>query len=74
MLTGKGEGKVTRIIDGIAQPDIVAQRGDETKFIFVETSESLNQNREALKRFLDWYSDKDAAEEYIERCFQAKKE
>jgi len=59
---------MTQVIDGIAQPDIVAWNEEEFRFIFVETEESLGENREALKAFVRWYEDADAVQEYIENC------
>jgi len=63
---------MTQVIDGIAQPDIVAWNDEEFRFIFIETSESFIENREALKAFVGWYGDADAVQEYIENCIGEK--
>lgn len=47
---------MTRIVDGYAQPDIVAEKGDEKIMVFVETPSSW-KNRglvEALKKSFKW--------------------
>lgn len=45
---------MTEIIDGYAQADIWATRGDEIRVIFVETPNSLTKNAGALERSFVW--------------------
>lgn len=45
---------MTRIINGIAQPDIVSRKPDEVIYIFIETLESIEINRIALLK--SWQS------------------
>ena len=45
---------MTKIINGYAQPDIEAQKGQQKRLIFVETPSSLKQNTEALQKSLVW--------------------
>jgi len=39
---------MTRIINGVAQPDIVARKEGQVRYIFVETPESLKANEKPL--------------------------
>ena len=48
---------MTKIINGCAQPDIVATKGKEKVAIFVETPHSLKANIKALIKALLWYRD-----------------
>lgn len=48
---------MTRIIDGFAQPDIVARKGSEERYIFVETPQSLRENAGALEKTMGWLRD-----------------
>lgn len=45
---------MTRIINGYAQPDIVAEKGEEKIMVFVETPKSLKWNVKALTRSWLW--------------------
>ena len=45
---------MTQIINGYAQPDIVAKKGTEKVAVFVETPSSLKKNATALKRTWLW--------------------
>ncbi len=45
---------MTKIINGYAQPDIVAEKGEEKIMVFVETPTSLKQNAQALKNSWLW--------------------
>lgn len=45
---------MTRIINGFAQPDIVAEKGDEKIMVFVETPKSLRANSRAFGKSLEW--------------------
>lgn len=41
---------MTRIVDGYAQPDVVAEKDGKKVVVFVETPESLRKNIAALVR------------------------
>ena len=45
---------MTRVINGYAQPDIVATKGEKQRLIFIETPESLKKNAHALGKTLGW--------------------
>jgi len=45
---------MTKILDGYAQPDVEATKGNETILTFVETPHSLVLNKNALKKSLHW--------------------
>ena len=46
---------MTKIINGFAQPDITAEKGNEKIAVFVETPGSLRTNARALGRSLEWF-------------------
>lgn len=48
---------MTEIIDGYAQPDIVATKGKDKIAVFVETPHSLKANIKALAKSFLWYRD-----------------
>lgn len=48
---------MTKIIDGYAQPDIVATKGKEKIAVFVETPHSLKANSKALFKSFLWYKE-----------------
>ena len=45
---------MTKILNGLAQPDIEATKGKEKIMVFVETSSSLRENAQALKNSFIW--------------------
>ena len=45
---------MTRIINGYAQPDIVATKGDEKVMVFVEIPKSLRNNAKAIQKTLEY--------------------
>ena len=45
---------MTKIVDGYAQADVEATKGDETIVTFVETPESLLANLEAIEKSERW--------------------
>ncbi len=52
---------MTKIIDGYAQPDIVAEKGNEKIMIFVETPNSLKVNAEALSKSWSWLQEHESS-------------
>jgi len=45
---------MAKIINGYAQPDVEATKGDETILTFVETPSSFKANQNAIARSLGW--------------------
>ena len=50
---------MTKIIDGYAQPDIVAEKDGEKVAIFVETPSTLRYNIKAIAKSYQWLQEKE---------------